>query len=176
VRINVHEIEESPKERLWNQPAEELNRIFEHGRVHDYTFPRPTAVTVRYYRAGQELFFSGHADCNVTGECARCLEDYTFDTRVPFAFVMVPHSQKPEDEEAEAEDVHLSYYRGLEVDLWPLVREQIILTLPTQPLCRDECRGLCAQCGANLNTTTCACAPAAGDSRLAVLRGLRVGS
>lgn len=176
MRINIHDIEESPKERLWTQPAEELNRVFEHGRVHDYTFPNAAGVFVRYYRTGQELFFSGQADCRVTGECARCLEDYGFEIAVPFSFVMVPHAELREGDEAEEEDVHLSYYRGPEVDLWPLVREQIILALPTQPLCRDDCRGLCAQCGANLNVTTCACPASAGDPRLAVLRGLRVGS
>jgi uncharacterized protein len=176
VRINIHEIEESPKERLWTQPAEELNRVFEHGRVHDYTFPNPTHVAVRYYRAGQELFFAGQADCQVTGECARCLEDYGFEIVVPFSFVMVPHTEQREGDEIEAEDVHLSYYRGLEIDLWPLVREQIILALPTQPLCREDCRGLCPHCGANLNATTCACPASSGDPRLAVLRGLRVGS
>lgn len=176
MRINIHEIEESPKERLWTRPADDLNRIFEPLPVHDYTFRSPTDVAVRYYRAGQELFFAGQADCRVMGECARCLEAYDFDIAVPFSLVMVPHRHRPDDDEIEVEDVHLSYYRGADVDLWPLVREHIILALPTQPLCRDDCRGLCARCGANLNTTTCACAASSGDPRLAVLRGLRVGS
>jgi uncharacterized protein len=70
----------------------------------------------------------------------------------------------------------LSYYEGEEIDLTPLVHEQIILALPTRPLCGEACRGLCPRCGANLNAAPCGCptAPPA-DPRLAVLHSLARG-
>ena len=76
--------------------------------------------------------------------------------------------------ELEEEDLDLSFYEGEEIDLSPLVQEQIILALPTRPLCRESCKGLCPQCGVNLNVQTCTCATVVDDPRLEVLRTLRV--
>jgi uncharacterized protein len=55
-----------------------------------------------------------------------------------------------------------------------LVYEQVFLALPTRPLCDEECRGLCPQCGVNRNAGQCSCTVDAGDPRLAVLRGLKI--
>ena len=64
---------------------------------------------------------------------------------------------------------------GDAVDLSPLIREQIILALPTRPLCQEGCKGLCPQCGADRNAAPCGCPTMSGDPRLAVLRDLKVG-
>ena len=53
------------------------------------------------------------------------------------------------------------------------MREQFYLALPMKPLCREDCKGLCAQCGTNLNTGTCDCAPVWEDPRLAALKAIR---
>ena len=53
-----------------------------------------------------------------------------------------------------------------------LVREQFQLVLPMKPLCRDDCKGLCSECGTNLNRDTCTCSHKWEDQRLAALRGL----
>jgi uncharacterized protein len=58
------------------------------------------------------------------------------------------------------------------LDLGELLREQFLLALPMKPLCDDGCRGLCPECGANLNRTPCGCAPTWEDPRLAALKGL----
>ena len=76
------------------------------------------------------------------------------------------------DQEVGDEDLETSYYRDDRIDLNELLREQFYLALPMKPLCREECRGLCAQCGTNLNTGSCDCAPAWEDPRLAALKGL----
>ncbi len=60
------------------------------------------------------------------------------------------------------------------VDLEPLARESLILDLPLVPLCKDDCRGLCATCGKDLNTGDCDCAPAGADVRWAALDVLRL--
>jgi DUF177 domain-containing protein len=59
--------------------------------------------------------------------------------------------------------------------LTPLVREQVLLALTDRPLCREDCRGLCPQCGANLNEKVCGCAVEKLDPRLSVLRALKGG-
>ena len=65
-----------------------------------------------------------------------------------------------EDErEVEDEDLETSYYRDDQIDLNELLREQFYLALPMKPLCREDCTGLCPQCGTNLNTGRVHCAP-----------------
>ena len=107
--------------------------------------------------------------------CGRCLEQYVFELGKDFSVMLVPKQPLPEDAELGDDDLDLSFYEGDQVDLSPLIREQIILALPTRPLCRESCRGLCPQCGVNLNFQPCACRAASGDPRLAVLRNLKVG-
>lgn len=176
MKLNVHEIEEVAKELVYEESTDSLNGLLVHGQVCDFEFPAAAEVTVAYYRAGQELFFQGRISGQVVGHCARCLEEYAFDLDKDFAVVLVP-KQPPEDDDVELgdDDLDLSFYDGDAVDLSPLIREQIILALPTRPLCRDSCRGLCPQCGVNLNLQPCTCRAASGDPRLAVLRNLKVG-
>jgi uncharacterized protein len=91
-----------------------------------------------------------------------------------FSRVLVPRSDLPSEVELNEEDLDLSFYEGDSVDLTPLIQEELVLALPTRPLCRETCKGLCPQCGANLNQQVCGCIPAVGDPRLAVLRSLKV--
>jgi uncharacterized protein len=68
----------------------------------------------------------------------------------------------------------LSYYSGDEINLEPLVREQVLLALPTRPLCAEDCRGLCGGCGMDLNTESCRCSGDTKDPRMAIFRTLRI--
>ncbi len=175
MKLNVHEIEEAAKELVYEESTDSLNTLLLHGQVCDFEFPAAAEVRVAYYRAGQELFFQGHIDGSVVGHCARCLEEYTFDIGKDFFVVLVPKEELPGEVELTDDELDLSFYEGDHVDLSPLVREQIILALPTRPLCRDDCKGLCATCGANLNTQACTCTEHSSDPRLAILRTIKVG-
>ena len=83
-------------------------------------------------------------------------------------------SATADDEEAELDeaDLETDYYPGEGLDLRPLLAEQVLLDLPMKPLCGEDCRGLCAQCGANRNLEDCDCEPPP-DPRLAALGELR---
>jgi uncharacterized protein len=107
--------------------------------------------------------------------CSRCLEPFRFPVDVAFDQRYLPQPEASADEEREIadEDLETSFYRGAQIDLNELLREQFYLTLPMKPLCREECKGLCAQCGTNLNTGTCDCRPGWEDPRLAALKQLK---
>jgi uncharacterized protein len=175
MKLNVHEIEEDAKELVYEESTDSLNGLLMHGQVCDFEFSSPAEVRVDYYRAGQELFFQGHITGGVIGHCARCLEEYTFGLDKDFSVVLVPKEPLPEEVELSDDDLDLSFYEGDEVDLSPLIREQIILALPTRPLCRESCKGLCPQCGVNHNVEPCTCRAASGDPRLAILRNIKIG-
>jgi uncharacterized protein len=152
--------------------VDELNARLDRG-VHDYRVPRGLGVAVEYYRSGLDIFFRGAVRGEVLGTCARCLEEYAFGVDHPFVFVLTPRVAATEGTRLTPDDLALSYYEGEEIDLTPLVHEQIILALPTRPLCGEACRGLCPRCGANLNPGPCGCPTEAPlDPRLAVLHEL----
>ena len=108
--------------------------------------------------------------------CSRCLEPFRLPVDQPFDLRYHPQaeaSMEPETEVAE-EDLETSFYRNEQIDLNELLREQFYLALPMKPLCREDCKGLCPQCGTNLNAGTCDCEPVWEDPRLAALKQFKI--
>jgi uncharacterized protein len=173
VKFNVRDIDDAAKELRYDEPTQELTRLLA-APVADFRLPSKLGVALTYYRAGSDLFFQGQVDGDITGRCSRCLEEYEFPLAVSFALVFAPCSEGGQDLDLEQSDADLNYYDGDEVDLSPPLREQILLALPTRPICRESCAGLCPHCGVNRNTTTCDCREERGDPRLAVLRTLKL--
>jgi uncharacterized protein len=172
MKIAIDDIKATPKELSYTENVDELNARLGRG-TRDYRLPAGLGVDVEYYRAGLDLFFQGSLRGEIVGTCARCLDEYAFGLDQPFRFVLTPRAAAATGQAAlSADDLMLSSYEGEEVDLTPLVYDQTILGLPTRPLCRDSCRGLCSRCGANLNLEPCGCPAAPPDPRLAVLHTL----
>jgi uncharacterized protein len=120
------------------------------------------------------FMLSGRLQARLQVACGRCLEPFTLpvDTQVDLTYVPHP-SQAAEDEvELSADDLTTAFYRDQTLDLGEALREQFYLAMPMAPLCREDCKGLCPQCGTNLNQGTCACDVRWEDPRLAGLRTL----
>ncbi|MEW5848692.1 MAG: DUF177 domain-containing protein [Myxococcota bacterium] len=88
--------------------------------------------------------------------------------------------RKPKEEVVEfvgeelTDDVDTGTYEQGTVDVAAILREHTLLELPMTPLCREDCKGLCQSCGADLNAGPCACPPSGGDPRLAVLAKFKI--
>jgi uncharacterized protein len=177
MKIPVDEIPQSPKEIKFFESIEELNKLYQRDRDPDFGFPPILAVDLVYYRSGREIFFNGTFRGEFTGCCGRCLENYSFTLDQSFAFVLTPEPLRSERgaEELRSGELGLSYYSTEEIDLAPLIAEQVMLALPTRPLCTEDCHGLCERCGANLNRESCDCSVESGDPRMAIFRILKVG-
>jgi len=174
MKIPLHDVHETATELDYAEPTAELNGILRRGRGQDYEFERPIEVHVAVYRSEQDLFLDGTIRAQATATCARCLEQFTLPVEKEFSLVVSPERPLAGEIELGAADLVQSFYSGPDLDLTPLVYEQVLLALPTRPLCAEECRGLCPQCGASRNTVQCSCAAEAGDPRLAVLRSLKI--
>jgi uncharacterized protein len=117
-------------------------------------------------RTTDGLLVEGLLDTALDGECVRCLEALSFPLMVQLddlIFALPQASSK------------VSEYRILEygwIDATLALREQILLNIPQSLLCRPDCRGLCSQCGQDLNNGTCDCEEQTIDPRLDVLRDL----
>jgi uncharacterized protein len=107
--------------------------------------------------------------------CSRCLEPFTLPVDGGFDLRYQPHTANTGEGEREIEedDLTTAFYDDDQIDLRQLMREQFYLALPMKPLCRDDCKGLCAICGTNLNRETCDCKRQWEDPRLAVLKTLK---
>ena len=107
--------------------------------------------------------------------CSRCLEPFRLPVEATFDQRYLPAADATQDAEVELgeEDVEVSYYRDDAIDLAGLMREQFYLALPMKPLCNDDCKGLCPQCGTNRNVSQCSCTQGWVDPRLAALQALK---
>jgi uncharacterized protein len=138
------------------------------------------------------VFAHGAVKGGVTVACSRCLAPVTvrFDERVRVTFMRPEHmpAEDASDDDARAgadgdtDGVELGEgeldvfpFDGETVDLEPLVREQFVLAVPYAPLCREECRGLCPQCGVDKNQGDCRCERPI-DPRFMALQGLKLPS
>jgi len=176
VKLRIDDITAEGREISFAEPEQEINRTLTRGALHEYFIKAPVQVSLLYYRAGSEVFVSGTLDAATTAACSRCVEEFDLPSHRRFRYVLAPKATNDENDLAlRAEDLEFSFYQGDEIDLTPLIREQALLALAERPLCREECRGLCPQCGANLNEGDCGCIIGGLDPRLAVLRNLKVG-
>ena len=128
-------------------------------------------------RSGEDLLFDGTLSADLAGQCARCLEEFPLALSRPFSWVLLPAGPQGvlgRETELNQEDLAASFYSGDTVDVSLLVREQFFLSLPSYPLCQETCKGLCEQCGVNLNSEECSCSPGWTDPRLAALATLRL--
>ena len=170
VKIRLEEIREAEKDATFVEEVREINEALSRTGAVDFQFPTAVPIELHHYRVGADLLFRGRFDASVTGTCARCLSDYSFPLAEDFRFVLKPAAVDSSERELSEEDLSLSFYDGDEVDLSPLVREAMMLALPTRPLCKDDCRGLCPHCGTNRNLRACDCRDEWIDPRLEVLR------
>ncbi|MGH9488129.1 MAG: YceD family protein [Terriglobales bacterium] len=123
---------------------------------------------------GEGMRLQGHIHGDIAPSCARCLEPITMAVERDVDLLYEPESVIGDSAEVEIHtaDAEVGFFSGAGVDLEEVAREQVLLALPMQPLCRPDCRGLCPRCGANLNQGACSCPPAADDrwSKLKTLR------
>ena len=123
---------------------------------------------------GGKVRLVGRLDGALELGCCRCLEPFSLVVGVDVDLLYLPASDNTGAAEARIEesDLRTAYYRDDQIDLAQLMEEQFQLALPMKPLCRTDCRGLCAVCGGNRNTAACQCVARWDDPRLAVLKGL----
>jgi uncharacterized protein len=107
----------------------------------------PVEIDLRLEAVLEGVLVTGSAQADLSGECARCLEPISDAIEVTFQELFV-YDDDPEL--SSEEDDEVSKLEGDLLDLEPLLRDAVVLALPFQPLCRDDCPGLCTECGARL--------------------------
>jgi uncharacterized protein len=141
----------------------------------DFVVVSPVTFAADVHKDKQTYRIVGQAAATLELTCSRCAESFRVPIDAAFDLRYVPHSENAGDEEREVEedDLTTAYYRDETIDLGDLAREQFYLALPMKPLCAEACKGLCPQCGMNLNQGTCDCRPEWQDPRFEALKALK---
>ena len=139
--------------------------------------PTPVQVRGRLTRVMEQVYFHGAIRGVVEAPCSRCLDvaHHKFDVEVRGVFL--PHDAKraadDADEDGVTDDLDVYSHDGRRINLYPLVRDQVVMAFPVQMLCREDCAGLCQTCGVNRNEQPCSCQNVSGDPRFAALGQLK---
>lgn len=133
-------------------------------------------------RNGENVHVVGSVEVSFHPLCSRCNNPFQLSLNIPIEILFSPaysfaEKEKEEEKEEEVElveeDLNFCFYDGKMLDLGEQIREQMILAIPQQPLCREDCQGLCPQCGIDRNTNTCRCSEKSADSRWNALKTLK---
>src|SRR5438105_3212528 len=129
----------------------------------------------RVRRQGNEVQLRGKLDTTIEVACGRCLKPVALPIHAEFAERFVPAVtwRSEEQHELREEDLTLAVFDGEVIELGDLVREEILLAVPSHVLCREDCRGLCPICGIDRNIKSCQCETKEIDSRWQGLKELQ---
>ncbi len=119
-----------------------------------------------------EIYVRGTLSTTMKSECSRCLKHFPYPLRFDFHLAYVPGILTPSGGEhvLSHESLDLHYYEGKQIDIDDELIAQLFLMVPISPLCDSGCRGLCPQCGEDLNRNKCLCPGDAPDLRWADLK------
>jgi len=126
-------------------------------------------------KADKRADLRGVLNADVLLDCSRCLEPVAKHLEFPFRAIFVDPADDEPNAEAEVSDDALDESVAFDgkIDMAEVVREQLLLAVPEQIFCREDCRGLCPKCGSNLNLIDCKCADDEIDPRWAALKSLK---
>ncbi len=110
----------------------------------------PIDIDLRLEAVMEGVLVTGTADADLVGECSRCLETIEDTVHVDLQELFVYDDHDDRGSRPDELDDDVSRLEGDLIDLEPLLRDAVVLALPFQPLCREDCPGLCVECGARL--------------------------
>jgi uncharacterized protein len=191
MRINVEEIGDEglelqePLSRAW------LDAALAGDRPQLFTAAGPAKLSARLEKFQGGVLLRAESSPRVSTACRRCLRPVELTVPMTFSLSLVPRanlSRRLSDEGGERSptpdakargsfdpnDVDQETFDGRAIELDPLIREQLLLALPMDALCREDCKGLCPSCGQDLNEKACGCKGESADPRWAKLRSLKL--
>ena len=125
----------------------------------DWSADGPIRVDMVVTRDRELIMVDGTVAATLRFRCSRCLENCSRPVQAATHLVLAPAGSEPTEgrHQLNAADLEQLFYRDGGVETDDVVREQLLLSIPMQVVCRPECRGLCPACGRNLNEGACGC-------------------
>lgn len=119
----------------------------------------PLKAKFKLTNVSSRIMVDGEVHTTVRLACGRCAETFVMplDVEVEEHFIDEDSAEVPADENVSLEDLNIFTYRDDRLEFDEILRQNLLAGLPVKPLCQPECKGLCDQCGANLNQGSCDC-------------------
>ncbi len=170
MRIELENLEGSKGDFAHVYNPEELNPVDERVKL-----TAPATVNGKVRLSGNEVFVNGHFDTRAQVECDRCLKPIELPVSADFELEYITGSEYESTAVAELTEAEMSVavFDGEALDVDEIVKEQILLAVPTRMLCREDCKGICPECGVDRNTGECNCETKEIDPRWAALKNLK---
>ncbi|KPK33152.1 MAG: hypothetical protein AMK70_09660 [Nitrospira bacterium SG8_35_1] len=134
----------------------------------------PVSAIIFLKRSGTDrVLLEGEIKTTISFNCDRCLEHYTMQLDDSFKLDLeyaTSSKLEPAEHEISPTEMDVIYLQEPVIDIFEILSQQVFLMIPEKHLCLELCRGLCPQCGANLNTETCDCKRELKSSPFAVLK------
>ncbi len=173
LEVSLHEI---PADGL--DYAREVTRLDLELGEEDPEFKEPFQLKARIHAVENEAWVDGDFHGVLVQECVRCLEAFENTLNIPVTAYYLSQdviatkerSKNSKDDDDDGEEIDSFPILNDTVNLAGMLREQLIFSLPIQPLCSEQCQGLCLACGQNLNQRQCGCEIQTGESPFAILR------
>ncbi|MDH3975722.1 MAG: DUF177 domain-containing protein [Deltaproteobacteria bacterium] len=172
MKITLNEIPDDGSLRVeLKESGEDLNRFLGESSSHILKFKEPAGGIFDISKKERTLFINVRIEGSVQVVCSRCLADFDYPINGTSKLVLYPECA---DVESVDPDDDRDYYDGEKIDIKEILDEETLMLVPFNPLCRDDCKGLCSVCGANLNEGACGCSRKDVDERFSVLKGLKI--
>jgi uncharacterized protein len=170
MRIELENLEGGKGDFAHVYNPDELNPVDERVKL-----TAPATVNGKIRLAGNEVFVNGHVDTRAQVECDRCLKPIELPVNADFELEYITDSEYESSGVAELTEAEMSVsvFDGEALDVDEIVKEQILLAVPTRMLCREDCKGICPQCGVDRNAGECNCVTEDIDPRWAALKNLK---
>ena len=175
---------EQLKDKEFDHEFEENPQVFpiinEMEKKHECEFLKPLNIRLKAFRVRELFEVQGTLRTSIRLPCSRCLKD--FDTPMASEFELTYTKEMPglmdvfdeEEIEVRVEEIGMSSFKGEEINLQQGIQEQVVMAFPLQPLCNENCKGLCPNCGSDLNQGDCGCKREPGSNKFAVLKNLKL--
>ena len=175
---------EQLKDKEFHHEFEESPQVFpiinEMEKKQECQFLKPLNIRLKAFRVRELYEVQGTLRTSIRLPCSRCLKD--FDTPMASDFELTYTKEMPglmdvfdeEEIEVRVEEIGMIYFKGEEINLQQGIQEQVVMAFPLQPLCDENCKGLCPNCGSDLNQGDCGCEREAASNKFAILKNLKL--
>ncbi|MGF7185125.1 uncharacterized protein GGQ84_001211 [Desulfitispora alkaliphila] len=167
IKLNVEKIKNTPGESIKADYDVQINELIDEGET--INLSDNLKINLLAKNTGSEILVSGKIETALKMMCGRCLTETDCPIDIDFEEIFV-HKSKAEYIDNSDDDI--IFFEGNNIHLDQIVAKNIILNMPIRTFCDEECKGICPQCGINLNEEKCSCVQDNIDPRMEVLKKL----
>jgi uncharacterized protein len=186
--VKVEQIREQGLDLTEPVPTELLERALHlEGKDTGFRAEGVSDLHATFNKVSGSVLVRGEFTAKLSGPCKRCVTDVHFELPVKFTLNLIPRemvgqvSDALDDDESgevggsfDLDQADQELFDGKEIDLDPIVREQVLLALPMDVVCGEDCKGLCPVCGQNRNEKPCQCETKVTDPRWMALKDIKL--